>query len=105
MEAKKRNGWQFKPGQGGRPKGVKNKISREIQEKVEWALEILDSTFEEDVKKMRPAERVRLWADMQEYIRPKLQRVNMEIETESTQLTKIIFEVVGEGEVPKELEE
>jgi hypothetical protein len=95
----------FKPGQGGRPKGAKNKISREIQEKVEWALEILDSTFEEDVKKMRPAERVRLWADMQEYIRPKLQRVNMEIETESTQLTKIIFEVVGEGEVPNELEE
>jgi hypothetical protein len=105
METKKRKNWQFKPGQGGRPKGVKNKISREIQEKIEWALEILDSTFEEDVKKMRPAERVRLWADMQEYIRPKLQRVNMEIETETTQLTKIIFEVVGEGEVPEELEE
>ncbi|MEI7727053.1 MAG: hypothetical protein WCK09_18225 [Bacteroidota bacterium] len=95
----------FKPGQGGRPKGVKNRITREIQEKVEWALEILDTTLEEDLKKMRPAERVRLWADMQEYIRPKLHRVNMGIEAESTQITKIIFEVVGEGEVPEELEE
>lgn len=94
METKSNKPQLFKPGEGGRPKGVKNKITREIQAKVEWVLELLDETVEEDLKKMKPPDRIRLWADLQEYIRPKLQRVNLDVETEDKVITKITFELV-----------
>ena len=95
METKDKKDWQFKPGEGGRPKGVKNKITREIQSKVEWVLGLLDETAEEDLKKMKPPERIKLWADLQEYIRPKLQRVNLDVGVDDKVINKITFEVVS----------
>lgn len=94
METKTNKPQLFKPGEGGRPKGAKNKITREIQAKVEWVLELLDETVEEDLKKMKPPERIKLWTDLQEYIRPKLQRVNLDVGTEDKAVTKITFELV-----------
>jgi hypothetical protein len=57
-------------------------------------LELLDETVEEDLKKMKPPDRIRLWADLQEYIRPKLQRVNLDVGSEDKVITKITFELV-----------
>jgi hypothetical protein len=94
METKSNKPQLFKPGEGGRPKGIKNKITREIQAKVEWVLELLDETVEDDLKKMKPPDRIRLWADLQEYIRPKLQRVNLDVGSEDKVITKITFELV-----------
>jgi len=98
METDKTKDWQFKAGNNGRPKGVKNKITREIQAKVEWVLELLDETVEEDLKKMKPPERIKLWTDLQEYIRPKLQRVNLDVGTEDKAIRQVTFVVVGESE-------
>jgi hypothetical protein len=98
METEKTKDWQFKAGNNGRPKGVKNKITREIQAKVEWVLELLDETVEEDLKKMKPQERIKLWAELQEYIRPKLQRVNLDVGSEDKTITKITFEIVPPGQ-------
>ena len=98
MEKQKEKDWQFKPGQGGRPKGVKNKITREIQAKVEWVLELLDETVEEDLRKMKPPERIKLWTDLQEYIRPKLQRVNLDVGTEDKEIRSITFKVIRSGD-------
>lgn len=95
METENKKTQGFKPGEGGRPKGVKNKVTREIQAKVEWVLELLDETVEEDLKKMKPPERIKLWTDLQEYIRPKLQRVNLDVGAEDKTIHKITFEVVG----------
>ena len=89
---------KFKPGQGGRPKGASNKITREQKERVEWVLEVLDINVEDDIKKMSPTERIRLWADLQEYVRPKLQRVNLDVGTDDKEIRKITFVVVGESE-------
>ena len=105
METKTNKPQLFKPGQGGRPKGIKNKITREQKAWVEWVLEMAEDSVEESIAKLKPKELIDMCVTLQEFVRPKLQRVNMEVETESTKLTKIIFEVVGEGEVPKELEE
>ncbi len=105
METKTNKPQLFKPGQGGRPKGIKNKITREQKAWVEWVLEMAEDRVEESIAKLKPKELIDMCVTLQEFVRPKLQRVNMEVETESTKLTKIIFEVVGEGEVPKELEE
>ena len=95
MEKTNKRPQLFKPGEGGRPKGVKNKITREIQSKVEWVLGLLDETAEEDLKKMKPPERIKLWADLQEYIRPKLQRVNLDVGVDDKVINKITFEVVS----------
>lgn len=84
---------KFKPGHGGRPKGAKNKFTREVKERIEDILERLDDFLGNDLEKMKPADRVRLWADLQEYIRPKLQRMNMEIEPGEKAITQITFKV------------
>ena len=94
MEENNKKSQGFKPGEGGRPKGAKNKITREIQAKVEWVLEMLDETIEEDLRKMKSPERVKLWTELQEYIRPKLQRVNLDVGTEDKVINKITFELV-----------
>ncbi len=95
MEAKTLKPQLFKPGEGGRPKGAKNKITREIKARIEWVLELLDDRLEEDIEKLKAPERIKLWADLQEYMRPKLQRVNLEMGSADKAITKITFEVVG----------
>ena len=95
---------KFGAGNKGKPKGAVNKITRAQKEWVEWVLEMAEYRIEESIAKLKPKELIDMCITLQEFVRPKLQRVNMEVETESTKLTKIIFEVVGEGEVPKELE-
>ena len=95
MEDLIKKDWQFKPGNAGKPKGVKNKITREIKERIEWVLELLDDRLEEDIEKLKAPERIKLWADLQEYMRPKLQRVNLEMGSADKAITKITFEVVG----------
>lgn len=85
---------KFKPGQGGRPKGVRNKVTRAYKERIEWVLGILDETLEADVKMMKAAEKVKLWMDLQEFIRPKLQRMNLDVGADEKSISKITFEVV-----------
>jgi len=87
----------FKPGQGGRPKGAVNKITREMKERIEWVLELLDQSLEENIVKLKPKEMVELWVDLQEYVRPKLQRVNLEVDPGDKKINKIIFEIVQSG--------
>ena len=88
---------QFVSGNPGKPKGAKNKVTSEQKERIEKVLALIDETLEEDLVKMKPKERVDLWAALQEYIRPKLQRTQVELESTEEQITKITFEVVGQG--------
>ena len=94
MEPKTTKPQLFKPGQGGRPKGAANKITRENKERVEWVLELLDETLEDSIRKLKPKDQVDLWMNLQEYIRPKLQRMNLDIAPPEDKITKITFEVV-----------
>ena len=65
---------QFKPGEGGRPKGAANKFTTAVKERIENVLDKLDETLFDDLMRMPPERRVELWAQLQEYIRPKLSR-------------------------------
>ena len=94
MEPKTAKPQLFKPGQGGRPKGAANKITRENKERVEWVLELLDETLEDSIRKLKPKDQVDLWMNLQEYIRPKLQRMNLDITPPEDKVTKITFEVI-----------
>lgn len=87
----------FKPGEGGRPKGVRNKISRERQEKIDEILSIADDMVEEALRKLKPKELLDIWIGLTEYVCPKLQRVTLDTEPEDNKITKIIFEIVPPG--------
>ena len=98
------NKGQFISGNPGKPKGSKNKITSEQRKRIEKVLAMLDETLDEDLEKMKAKERVDLWAALQEYIQPKLQRTQVEVEACEERVTKITFEVVGSGTKEKERE-
>ena len=85
---------QFASGNTGRPKGAGNKLTTLQKIKIEKVLSVLDKTLEEDIEKLKSNERVDLWASLQEFIRPKLQRTSIELDTPEDKITKITFEVV-----------
>jgi hypothetical protein len=64
----------FKPGQGGRKKGAKNKFTTAITERIEDVLTKLDETLLQDLESLTPAKRVEAFLQLQEYVWPKLSR-------------------------------
>jgi hypothetical protein len=64
------------------------------KERIEWVLELLDETLEDSIRKLKPKDQVDLWMNLQEYIRPKLQRMNVDLGPAEDKLTKITFEVI-----------
>ena len=88
---------RFKPGEGGRRKGSVNKVTVEQKKRVEWVLELLEETLEDNIKALKAKDKVELWVTMQEYIRPKLQRMNLEVDPGDKTINKITFEVVKSG--------
>ena len=89
---------QFTGENTGRPKGSGNKLTVLQKAKIEKILMALDKTLIEDLAKLKPNERVSLWASLQEYIRLKLQRTSIDLEKPEDKITKIIFEVVPSGD-------
>ena len=99
--AKKRADWLYKPGEGGRPKGVPNKITTEKKQRLEWIVGQLEETLEKDIAALKQKDRVELWMNLQEYIRPKLQRMNVDITPAEDRITKITFEVIQAAMIPE----
>ena len=104
MEAENKKQQGFLPGQGGRPKGATNKITREIKERAEWMLELCDERIVESIAKLRPKELVDLSVSLQEFVRPKLQRVNLDVGTEDKEIRSITFKVVRSSDPAKAAE-
>lgn len=69
----------FKPGErrGGKVKGQPNKRTKEVLKTIETVLGFLNETIKEDIEKLKPVERAKMWNDLQEYIRPKLARTEL----------------------------
>ena len=51
-EAGRNTKGQFGPGNPGKPKGSKNKVTSEQKERIEKVLAMLDETLDEDLLKM-----------------------------------------------------
>jgi hypothetical protein len=58
----------------GKPHGSKDKRKLRVLKQVEYVLNLLTPKLAEDIEKLTPLQRVSLWFDLQEYIRPKLAR-------------------------------
>ena len=80
---------------GLKPKGSPNKVTIEMKQRIERVLEILDESLETDLMALSPKEKVQLWMDLQEFIRPKLQRTQTDLTSKGENITKITFEVLN----------
>ena len=90
----------FTKGQSGNPhgreKGSQNKATAAVKERVEAVLAELDTTILTDVGWLNATERIALWLKLQEYVRPKLQRVAVASESEPGDGPGVVkIEVVG----------
>lgn len=84
---------------GGRKKGVPNKINREGIDRVNRILSIIEEEYlPQDIKDITSAQRISLYADLIEYIHPKLartehtgklQNVNYNIELSKKEMEEI----------------
>lgn len=73
---------KYKKGQSGnpegRPTGAKNKIGKDLRERIINFLSDEFTTVQNDFSKLQPRERVRLYCDLLQYGLPKLQAVTHE---------------------------
>jgi cell division protein FtsB len=69
---------KFQKGNPGKPKGAKRKKTVEAIQRVEWAINILEKNLESDIERLQARDRVQLWNDLQEYVRPKLARKDLD---------------------------
>ena len=66
---------QFKKGEGGRPKGTKNKKTAENSERINNVLSYInDKYMYEDIDSLSSSERVKTYISLMEYVVPKLAR-------------------------------
>ena len=77
---------KFKEGKSGnpngRPKGAKNKIGKDLRDRIVNFLSDEFTSIENDFKKLKPRERVRLYCDLLQYGLPKLQAISLEAQFE-----------------------
>jgi hypothetical protein len=89
----------FQKGHPGLKKpGTPNKVTVETKQRIERVLEILDESLETDLQALSPKEKVQLWMDLQEFIRPKLQRTQTDLTSKGETINKITFEVLSGNE-------
>lgn len=79
----------------GRQKGSVNHATAAVKERVEAVLAELDTTILTDVGWLNATERVALWLKLQEFMRPKLQRVAVATEPEPGAAPGVVRIVIG----------
>lgn len=91
---------KFQPGQSGnpagRPPGSTHKVSAALREKISLFLDENFDLIKEDLKKLKPADRMRFYIDLLQFGLPKLQAVQIETPFDrlpDDQLDKIIDEL------------
>jgi hypothetical protein len=95
MDERNEKGQLIKGHSGLKKTGTPNKLTIEAKQRIEKVLEILDESLETDLLALSPKEKVQLWMDLQEFIRPKLQRTQTDLTSKGENITKITFEVLN----------
>jgi hypothetical protein len=98
MDNRNEKGQLQKGHNGLRKAGTPNKLTIEAKQRIERVLELLDESLEDDLMALSPKEKVQLWMDLQEFIRPKLQRTQTDLTSKGETINKITFEVLSGSE-------
>jgi len=61
----------------GRPKGSQNKTTAQIKDFLQSVSEHIETDLMSDIEVLTPIERVKLWLSIQEYLIPKLGRMQI----------------------------
>ena len=80
---------------GFRKKGTLNKVTAEMKQRIEMVLDLLDENLDANILSLSPKDQVQLWMDLQEFIRPKLQRTQTDLTSKGKEVAKITFEVIN----------
>lgn len=76
---------------GGRQKGSLNKRTKELSERAERVLKMIEQDYlVKDIKALSSSQRMMLYADMMEYVAPKLARVAHEGGTDTKLTIRIV---------------
>ena len=86
----------FKKGERpvGRQKGTPNKIIGTTKERILKIIDCIEANIEEDLAKIKPNERLDLYAKLIEFVIPKLGRIDASIENTTTIPQTIKLEIV-----------
>lgn len=76
---------------GGRKKGIQNKRTEEMRERIRKVMIALEKTLIADIKALKAAERTKLFADLIEYDIPKLTRTELTGEVKLKEPRKIKY--------------
>lgn len=79
----------YKKGEGGRPKGVKNKTTRDIKEAYKHLIENNLENITDWLKRVAlkdPDKAIKLLIDLSEYVIPKQQRTTVDLEAEGEKI-------------------
>lgn len=76
---------------GGRQKGSLNKKTQAMMERAERVLKMIERDYlDDDIEKLTSSQRMMLYADMMEYVVPKLARVSHEGQTDTNLTIRIV---------------
>ncbi|MGD9493570.1 MAG: hypothetical protein AB7V36_09485 [Bacteroidales bacterium] len=71
---------------GGREQGTPNKTTAEVRDRIQMAISFIDGDaekFKQDIEALTPAERLKFYTSLIEYVQPKLSRVEAQVEQTS----------------------
>ncbi len=76
---------------GGRTKGTPNKITSEIKEIFKEIIECNLPQLQNDILELSPKERIDVLLRLSEFVIPKLQRSNIDVESEKRNLEIVVI--------------
>lgn len=80
MNKERNSDGTFATGNPGKPKGAKNKTTKELRELIRRIIDDNIEQLEEDLQKLEPRDRVRFNIDLLQFALPKLQSQKIEVD-------------------------
>jgi hypothetical protein len=94
---------QFVKGNTGRPKGAKDKATKEVRERFQMILDDNIGQLQNDLNKLKPNERVKLVLELAQYCLPKLKSTEMKVEdVRDKEMEPIILKIDTNGNLATE---
>jgi hypothetical protein len=95
MENARNNKGHFVKGHSGfKPKGAVSKANKQYLQHIQWVSELLEENIEENIKNLKPKERVGLYLDLLKYVYLKKKRIQVDTVPSDKAMNKITLRIV-----------